>query len=109
MKGTFALMAGGLMALLASAVLQAQVVAPTQPLRITVDVARFRGGDDKHAFIEVYYAFARNALTFSPDTRGLLGRAGHHAPGRPARFDGARRPVARASGRVVRRRRIRPW
>jgi len=70
MKGTFVLMTGGLMTLLASAILQAKVAAPPQPLRITIDIARFRGGDDKHSFIEVYYSFPRNSLTFARDSAG---------------------------------------
>lgn len=70
MKGILALSAACLMTLLAAAVLQAQTVAPRQPLKLSVDVARFRGGDDQHSFVEVYYAFPRNSLTFSRDTAG---------------------------------------
>lgn len=70
MKGILALLACGLVTTAASAVLQAQVAAARQPVRISVDVARFRGGDDKHAFVEVYYSFPRNSLTFTKDSAG---------------------------------------
>jgi hypothetical protein len=71
MKGTCALIAGGLLTILAPVILQAQVAAPRQPLRISVDVARFRGGDDNHSYIEVYYAFPRSSLTFTKDSTGF--------------------------------------
>ena len=71
MKGIYALIAGGLLTIIASAILQAQVAVPRQPLRISVDVARFRGGDDKHSFLELYYAFPRNSLTFTKDSAGF--------------------------------------
>jgi len=47
-----------------------QVVEPASPFRLMTDFCRFRGGDDKHALVEIYYSFARNSLTFAPDSAG---------------------------------------
>ncbi|MGB6650210.1 MAG: hypothetical protein WBG01_16910, partial [Bacteroidota bacterium] len=47
-----------------------QVVEPVSPFRLMTDFCRFRGGDDQHALIEIYYSFARNSLTFAPDSAG---------------------------------------
>jgi GWxTD domain-containing protein len=48
----------------------AQEVLPTEPLRLTVDCARFRGPDDSTAQVEVYYSFPQAGLTYVPDSAG---------------------------------------
>ncbi|MBP1679173.1 MAG: hypothetical protein H6Q29_1084 [Bacteroidetes bacterium] len=70
MRGRFALKGCILLTVLASGTVQAQAIVPPMPLRVTVDIARFRGGDDRHSFIEMYYAFPRNSLTFTRDSAG---------------------------------------
>jgi GWxTD domain-containing protein len=47
-----------------------QVVEPASPYRLTADFCRFRGGDDQHTLVEIYYSFPRNSLTFAPDSVG---------------------------------------
>jgi len=51
----------------------AQTIPATEPFRLTVDVARFRGGDDNHVHVELYYAFPRRGLTFRQDSAGFVG------------------------------------
>jgi GWxTD domain-containing protein len=51
----------------------AQTVAPSQPMRIAVDVARFRGDSGK-VYVELYYAVPQQALTYTQDSAGY--RAG---------------------------------
>jgi GWxTD domain-containing protein len=41
----------------------AQPHEPTEPMRVQVDFARFRG-DDQHTYLEIYYAFSQNSLTY---------------------------------------------
>lgn len=50
----------------------AQTIAPSIPLRLQVDYARFRG-DEKSLYVEVYYAFPHRAITYRSDS------AGYHA------------------------------
>lgn len=51
----------------------AQTIAPSVPLRLQVDYARFRG-DEKSLYVEVYYAFPHRAITYRADSAGY--RAG---------------------------------
>ncbi len=50
-----------------------QTILPVEPFRLTVDISRFRGGDDNHVHVELYYAIPRRALTFRSDTAGFVG------------------------------------
>ncbi len=47
----------------------AQPSPPSEPLRIAVDYARFRG-DDKNVYVEVYYSVPQRTLTYAPDSAG---------------------------------------
>lgn len=47
----------------------AQPAPPSEPLRIAVDYARFRG-DDKNIYVEVYYSVPQRTLTYVPDSAG---------------------------------------
>ena len=49
-----------------------QVLTPSVPLSVIADIYRFRGGDDSHVLIEVAYAFPERALTYRPDSAGLV-------------------------------------
>jgi GWxTD domain-containing protein len=51
----------------------AQALAPTQPFQLTIDIARFRGADDEHASVEIYYGFPRRSITYTPDSAGYTG------------------------------------
>jgi GWxTD domain-containing protein len=51
----------------------AQTVAPIEPFRLTVDISRFRGADDEHVSVEIYYGFPRRSITYVPDSLGLVG------------------------------------
>jgi GWxTD domain-containing protein len=53
--------------------MRAQSFLPTEPLRLAVDVARFRGYDDSTVNVEVYYSFPQRSLTYKTDTSGFLG------------------------------------
>jgi GWxTD domain-containing protein len=53
----------------------AQRVAPKENIRLSVDLSRFRGADDDHVSIEVYYGFPRDGLTFVHDSVGFSGGA----------------------------------
>src|SRR5512141_2105890 len=53
--------------------MQAQSYLPTEQLKLSVDVARFRGYDDTTVNVEVYYSFPQRSLTYRPDTSGFLG------------------------------------
>lgn len=65
----------------------AQEGAPTQPMRIAVDFARFRGGDGT-VFVELLYAIPQQALTYVPDSSGV--RAGAEITLVVSRPDGVR-------------------
>ena len=52
-----------------------QTYAPSDQFNLSVDVYRFRGGDDDHVLIEIAYAFAERILTYQPDSAGLSGAA----------------------------------
>lgn len=47
----------------------AQMPPPSEPLRISVDFARFRG-DDNNVYVEVYYSVAQRMLSYTTDTAG---------------------------------------
>ena len=66
--------AGSLLALLmlVQGLAGSQVIAPSVPLNVNADIYRFRGGDDSHVLIEVAYAFPEAALTYRPDSAGLV-------------------------------------
>ena len=51
----------------------AQALAPTAPFQLTVDIARFRGADDEHSSVELYYSFPRRSITYVPDSLGYGG------------------------------------
>jgi len=59
--------------LLSAIPLKGQTVGSPEPLQLMVDLARFRGGDDEHVYVEVYYGFAHNALTYKSDSIGTSG------------------------------------
>jgi GWxTD domain-containing protein len=61
--------------LFVSSTVVAQPIAPVEPFRLAVDISRFRGGDDEHANVEVYYGFPRRSLTYVSDSLGLVGAA----------------------------------
>jgi GWxTD domain-containing protein len=44
-----------------------------QPFQLTVDICRFRGGDDAHAMLEIYYAFPRTSIFYASDSSGWSG------------------------------------
>jgi GWxTD domain-containing protein len=52
-----------------------QTLAPTEPFRLLLDVSRFRGADDEHANVELYYSFPRRGLTYRADSAGFVGAA----------------------------------
>jgi len=52
-----------------------QTMAPTEPLSLTLDVSRFRGADDEHTNVELYYSFPRRGLTYMLDSTGFAGAA----------------------------------
>lgn len=53
----------------------AQDIRPAEQLRLTVDLARFRGADDQHTHVELYYGFPRLGLTYRLDSAGYGGAA----------------------------------
>ena len=63
---------------------QAQTLPAKEPLRISLDVARFRGADDSTSLVEFHYSINRDGLTFVRDSAGwsasadllLTGRTG---------------------------------
>ena len=52
---------------------QPQILEARQPLQLTMDICRFRGGDDAHALVEVYYTFPRASITYAADSAGWSG------------------------------------
>jgi GWxTD domain-containing protein len=50
--------------------LPGQSLPPAETLRLNVDFARFRGGDDSTVTVEVYYSFPQRGLTYKPDSAG---------------------------------------
>ncbi len=48
----------------------AQVRVPSEPLRLFVDFARFRG-DTRSLYVELYYLFSQRSLTYQPDSTGF--------------------------------------
>jgi GWxTD domain-containing protein len=53
----------------------AQTYPAKEPLRISMDVARFRGADDSTSLIEFHYSVNRDGLTFFRDSAGWSGAA----------------------------------
>ena len=51
----------------------AQTYPPKEPVRLTLDIARFRGADDSTALVEFHYAVNRDGLTFQRDSAGWAG------------------------------------
>jgi len=43
---------------------------PTEPLKLFVDFARYRG-DTQHLYVEFYYSFSQKSLTYRPDSAGF--------------------------------------
>ena len=58
-----------------ASVLTAQTVLPREDFRLSLDIARFRGADDTHSTMELYYGFPQRGLTFITDSTGLAGAA----------------------------------
>ncbi|MBM2840860.1 MAG: GWxTD protein [Bacteroidetes bacterium] len=50
----------------------AQTIEPTEPMRLQVDYARFRG-DETNMFVEVYYSFPQRSITYKSEAEGLKG------------------------------------
>ncbi len=50
----------------------AQTIAPSEPLRVRTDYARFRG-DEKSMFVEVYYSFPQRSITYKAEAEGFKG------------------------------------
>ena len=53
----------------------AQHFPPADPVRISLDIARFRGADDTTALVEFHYSINRDGLTFLRDSAGWNGGA----------------------------------
>ncbi len=53
----------------------AQTIPAREPLRISLDVARFRGADDTTALVELHYSINRDGITFARDSAGWAGAA----------------------------------
>jgi GWxTD domain-containing protein len=53
--------------------LTAQTLTPRDPLKVGLDLVRFRGGDDEHTFVEVQYAFSERSITYKKETSGFDG------------------------------------
>ncbi len=41
------------------------------PLQIQIDCARFRGGDDRNLYVEVYYSIPQRTMDYRPDSSGM--------------------------------------
>jgi len=54
---------------------RAQTYPAKERMRLTLDLARFRGGDDSTALVEFHYAINRDGLTFVRDSAGWSGAA----------------------------------
>ena len=48
---------------------------PKEPFKLSLDVARFRGGEDTLASVELYYSFSRTGITYVNDSVGYSGGA----------------------------------
>ncbi len=53
----------------------AQTYPAKEPVRISLDIARFRGADDSTSLVEFHYAINRDGLTFLRDSAGWSGGA----------------------------------
>jgi GWxTD domain-containing protein len=53
----------------------AQTFPAREPLRLALDIARFRGADDSSALVEFHYSINRDGLTFLRDSAGWSGAA----------------------------------
>ena len=73
MRNPHHIMTAIVLMLLAAATSHAQQIPPREPLRLTVDCARFRGPDDTTAQVELYYSFPQAGLTYVPDSAGMKG------------------------------------
>lgn len=51
----------------------AQKIPPIETLRLMVDISRFRGADDEHVNVEIYYGFPRRSITYVADSLGFSG------------------------------------
>ena len=61
--------------LLAASIGLGQTFGPKAPFRLSVDVSRFRGGEDSLVSVELAYSFARQSLTYRADSSGYSGGA----------------------------------
>ncbi len=61
--------------LCAPAGVSAETLPASVPMRLSVDFARFRGVDDNHTLVEVYYTIAQSGLSHVADSAGYLGTA----------------------------------
>lgn len=48
---------------------------PKEPFKLNLDLARFRGGEDTLASVELYYSFSRTAVTYLRDSAGMASGA----------------------------------
>lgn len=53
-----------------SAASYGQNPGPSEPLRLSMDYARFRG-DENNLFVEVYYSIPQRSITYVPDSSGM--------------------------------------
>jgi GWxTD domain-containing protein len=53
----------------------AQTIPAKEPLRLSLDVGRFRGGDDSTSLVEFHYSVNRDGLVFAHDSAGWSGTA----------------------------------
>jgi GWxTD domain-containing protein len=53
----------------------AQTYPAKEPLRLSVDISRFRGADDSTSLVEFHYSINRDGLTFQRDSAGWSGAA----------------------------------
>ncbi|HEX7571930.1 MAG TPA: GWxTD domain-containing protein [Bacteroidota bacterium] len=53
----------------------AQTYPAKEPMRISLDIARFRGADDSTSLVEFHYSINRDGLTFVHDSAGWTGSA----------------------------------
>ena len=65
----------GVLAALAPGAARAQSLPARDPVHVMIDIARFRGGDDSTALIEIHYAINRDGITLARDSAGWAGGA----------------------------------
>ncbi|MRR38672.1 hypothetical protein EG829_29290, partial [bacterium] len=71
MKTRYGLLALALLLMVSAA--SGQSWGPKEPFKLSLDVARFRGGEDTLASVELYYSFSRTGITYVSDSVGYSG------------------------------------